>query len=161
MEADRTEMYKKALYWRGLFITRYAAIEYAVAELVSRASAHEAYVKFGVPPFGPAKKLKRLYQLLKAPGPLAVYEGTLEPSLKEFEQYEEHRHFLAHAIMVPVTARLLHFRMYDHREGVYSVGELEFEMKHLVMLSNLIGEISPDFTHLIARICNEIPLPEI
>jgi hypothetical protein len=31
---------KEAIYWRGLFITRYATVEFAIAELVSRAVLH-------------------------------------------------------------------------------------------------------------------------
>jgi hypothetical protein len=50
--------------WRGLFITRYAAVEFAIAELVSRAFLHQAYRDLGHPPFGPAKKLRRLSQMM-------------------------------------------------------------------------------------------------
>ena len=57
------EVANKAIYWRGLFITRYSAVEFAIAELVSRAFSHLAYKHLGHPPFGPVKKFKRLNQI--------------------------------------------------------------------------------------------------
>jgi hypothetical protein len=51
------ELAREAIYWRGLFINRYAAVEYAVADLVSRASLHHAYVNLGHPPFGPTFRI--------------------------------------------------------------------------------------------------------
>jgi hypothetical protein len=68
---------KEAIYWRGLFITRYAAVEFAIAELVSRAFLHQAYRDLGHPPFGPAKKLKRLNQMIGLAGPIASYRTKL------------------------------------------------------------------------------------
>ncbi len=100
MKVD-VKLAKEAIYWRGLFINRYSGVEYAIAELVSRAFMHEAYANLGHPPFGPAKKLKRLRHLLAIEGPLAHYRDEIEQRLNEFSQYEEHRHFMAHAIMVP------------------------------------------------------------
>jgi hypothetical protein len=151
---------KEAIYWRGLFINRYAAVEFAIAELVSRAFLHQAYSHLGHPPFGPAKKFKRLNQIIKLIGPIAGYQADLQPRLDGFEQYADHRNFMVHAIMVPVSRKNIAFKMYDHREGVYSVGELQFEMKHLETIATLLGSISIEFTSLVANMCREIPLPE-
>jgi hypothetical protein len=159
MEVD-LNVAKEAIYWRGLFINRYSGVEYAIAELVSRSFLHLAYASLGQPPFGPAKKLKRLQTILSMPGPIQAFSRDLKPKVDEFTHYEEHRHFMAHAIMVPKSATDIAFRMYDHREGVYSVGELQFEMQHLKALADLLGQISVGFTSLVARICKEIPLPE-
>lgn len=153
------EIVNKAIYWRGLFISRYAAVEFAIAELVSRASLHESYNYLGPPPFGPAKKLKRLNQITQS-GPIVSYQIRLQPKLDDFALYAEHRNFMVHAIMVPRTDKDIAFKMYDHREGVYSVGELQFEMKHLEKLATLFSKISIDFTNLAAEICRDIPLPE-
>jgi hypothetical protein len=95
------KLVKEAIYWRGLFITRYAAVEFAIAELVSRAFLHQTYAHLGHPPFGPAKKLKRLDYLLGITGPVAGYRADLQPRLDEFKQYSDHRNFMVHAIMVP------------------------------------------------------------
>jgi hypothetical protein len=46
VEVD-VKLAKEAIYWRGLFITRYAAVEFAIAELVSRAFLHESYSHLG------------------------------------------------------------------------------------------------------------------
>jgi len=159
VEVD-VEVAKKAIYWRGLFITRYAAVEFAIAELVSRAFPHPAYSHLGHPPFGPAKKLKRLNQIIGLVGPVASYRSDFQPRLDEFEQYADHRNFMVHAIMVPVSSNQIAFTMYDHREGAYSVGELQFEMKHLEAIATLISSISIEFTSLVAKMCREIPLPE-
>jgi hypothetical protein len=149
-----------AIYWRGLFINRYAAVEFAIAELVSRAFLHQAYSNLGQPPFGPAKKLKRLNQIIGLTGPIAGYRAELQPRLDEFEQYGERRNFMVHAIMVPASSKNIAFKMYDHREGVYSVGELQFEMVHLETIATLLSSISIEFTKLVAKMCREIPLPE-
>jgi hypothetical protein len=154
------ELAKEAIYWRGLFINRYSAVEFAIAELVSRACLHSAYSHFGHPPFGPAKKLKRLNQLIELAGPIAGYRAELRARLKEFEQYADHRHFMAHAIMVAKNSGDIAFMMYDHREGVYSVGQLQFEMKNLGTLAALLSPMSTGFADLVVKICSEIPLPQ-
>lgn len=154
------EVANRAIYWRGLFITRYAAVEFAIAELVSRAFSHQAYEHLGHPPFGPVKKFKRLNQLIGLPGPIANYRSELLVRLADFALYGDHRGFMAHAIMVPRSSKDIAFKMYDHREGVYSVGELQFEMEHLEKLATSISDISINFTSLVATICNEIPLAE-
>ncbi len=155
------EVAKEAIYWRGLFINRYAAVEFAIAELVSRAFLHPAYAHLGHPPFGPAKKFKRLYQMIGLEGPMANYRTDLQSRLDEFEQYSDHRNFMVHAIMVPRSHVDISFTMYDHREGVYSVGALQFEMKHLEQAATLLSPISVEFTNLVAKICREVPLPEV
>jgi hypothetical protein len=152
---------QEAIYWRGLFICRYAAIEFAIAELVSRAFMHQAYAHLGHPRFGPAKKLKRLNEILKLTGPMAAYRSDLQLRLDEFAQYADHRNFMVHGIMVPTSDKDIAFRMYDHREGVYSVGDLQFEMKHLESIATLIGEISTELPSLVAKICRELSLPEV
>jgi hypothetical protein len=153
------EVAKEAIYWRGLFINRYAAVEFAIAELVSRAFLHPAYSHLGHPPFGPTKKFKRLNQIIGLAGPIASYRNHLQPRLDEFEQYADHRNFMVHAIMVPKSSSDIAFTMYDHREGVYSVGALQLEMKHLEQAATLLSPISIEFTNLVAKICREIPLP--
>jgi hypothetical protein len=154
------EVAREAIYWRGLFINRYAAVEFAIAELVTRAFLHPAYSHLGHPPFGPTKKLKRLNQMIGLAGPIASYRADLQPRLDEFEQYADHRNFMVHAIMVPVSSEDIAFTMYDHREGVYSVGKLQFELKHLETIATLLSPISIEFTNLVAKMCREIPLPE-
>ena len=52
------------------------------------------------------------------------------------------------------------FRMFDHREGVYSVGELQFELRHLETLAKEFAPLSIEFTELTAKMCSEIPLSE-
>ena len=118
------DLAQEAIYWRGLFLHRYAAIEFAIAELVTRGFLHAAYNHLGHPPFGPVKKLRRLRHLVTMDGPIANYRSELEPPLQEFEQFANHRNFMVHAIMVPRSKDSITFKMYDHREGVYSVGEL-------------------------------------
>jgi hypothetical protein len=160
LTATDLQLVKEAIYWRGLFISRYAAVEFAIAELVSRASLHQAYVHLGHPPFGPAKKLKRLNHMIELAGPIAGYEINLKPKLDEFAQHEDHRHFMVHALMVPKSRTNIKLMMYDHREGVYSVGELQFELEHLETLANEFAPLSIAFTELTAKMCREIPLPE-
>ena len=116
-------------------VTRVSSMR--LPKLVSRAALHEAYSNLGHPPFGHTKKLKRLHQIIKIEGPITSYRDDIQPWLDEFAQYEDHRHFLAHAIMVPRSREHISFTMYDHREGVYSVGQLELELKHLEVVATL------------------------
>jgi hypothetical protein len=155
------ELAKEAIYWRGLFVMRYAGVEFAIAELVSRASIHPAYRHLGVPPFGPSKKLKRLVQIIELQGPIADYRDELKQMLDDFVLYSDNRNFLVHGIMVPRSKTRILFQMYDHREGVYSIGELLFELKHLEAIARMIGAVSSNFTSLVARMCRQIPLPEV
>lgn len=92
---------------------------------------------------------------------MTAYKPDLQPKLDEIEQYADYRNFLAHAIMAPKSSNEIMFRMYDHREGQYSVGELRFELSHLETIANLISAISIEFTASVAKICREIPLPEV
>lgn len=160
MEVD-VEVAQEAIYRRGLFIWRYAAVEFAIAELVSRALSHQAYAHLAPPPFGPAKKLKRLNEILKLSGPIAAYQSDIQLRLDAFALYADHRNFMVHGIMVPTSDKNIAFTMYDHRDGIYSVGKLQFEMKHLAAIATLLGEISTELPSLVAKICHEIPLPEV
>jgi hypothetical protein len=160
VEVD-VELAKEAIYQRGLIINRYSAFEFSIAEVVSRASVHDAYRHLGNPPFGPAKKLKRLKQLIGLDGPIAQYRDDLLPKLEEFEQFEDHRHFMVHAIMVPRARECIDFKMYDHREGVYGVGELRFELQHLEKLAAMLSPVSLAFAELVSKICRDVPLPEV
>jgi phage host-nuclease inhibitor protein Gam len=81
--------------------------------------------------------------------------------LDDFAQYAEHRNFMVHAIMVPANSKDIAFKMYDHREGIYSVGDLHFEMTHLEALATQIAAVSIEFTSFVAKMCSEIPLPEV
>jgi hypothetical protein len=68
---------------------------------------------------------------------------------------------MVRAIMVPASGKNIMFKMYDHREGVHSVGELLFELKHLESVATLLSPISIEFTELVVKICREIPLPGV
>jgi hypothetical protein len=155
------EVAKAAIYLRGLFLNRYAAVEFATAEIVSRAFLHASYEHLGHPPFGPTKKARRLLQLVDMIGPIAPYGPELKSRLEEISHYADYRNFMAHALMVPTSKQEIAFRMYDHREGIYSVGDLEFEMEHFETLADLFGKISLEYIDLIGRICTGIPLPEL
>ena len=66
---------------------------------------------------------------------------------------------MVHAIMVPASSKNIAFKMYDHREGSYSAGELQFEMTHLETIATLLSSISIELTGLVSKICREILLP--
>ena len=152
---------KEAIYLRGLFIHRYAAVEFAIAELVSRGFLHHAYSHLGNPPLGPAKKLKRLKTMIEINGPIAAYRSELQQRLDEFAQYAEYRNFMVHAIMVPAGRSNITFKLYDHREGVYSAGVLQLEFTDLRTITDLLSLLSVEFTSLVSKICRDIPLPAV
>lgn len=96
-------------------------------------------------------------QIIKMPGPLAKYREDIEYWLEQFAKFEEHRHFMVHAIMVPVDANHIMFKMYDHREGEYKIGELLFKLTNLEFLGKEIGKISNEFPIIVDSICKSVP----
>lgn len=153
------DLAEEAIFWRGMFINRYSGVEHAVAVLVTGALKHPAYASLGQPPFGPAKKMKRLRAIVAVTGPVAPYQ--VKTFLDEFEKFEEYRHFMAHAMMVPRSKSDITFKMYDHREGEYGEGTLKVSLDDMKHTANRIQPISSDFSALVAKICREVPLMDL
>ena len=61
--------------------------------------------------------------------------------------------------MVPASSKNIAFKLYDRREGVYSVGDLRFEIADFDTNTKLLSSISIEFTSLVSKICREILLP--
>jgi hypothetical protein len=152
---ERTSLTNEAIYWRGLFIQRYAGIEFSLTHLLVMASYNSAYSQLGEMPYRQASKLKRLEALIEGEGPLAAYATELRDHVTYFKEIEEDRHFIAHGIMV---VRVLEdeptclFRMYLHIDGAVNAGVWNLPLRQLKELAEEIQPHSTAFTALVSKI---------
>lgn len=161
----------EAIYLRGLFIQRYSGIEFALTDLILRATVHDAYSAFGDLPWKFDSKLDRLRALIDADGPIKAYKAEIVSTFGDFAAFSAQRHFQVHAIMTPQPKEdgvVMLFRMYDHKKvtdangnisSKVHVGDLEATLDQMRAMAEALQPMSTGFTALVARICREVPLP--
>lgn len=157
------DLSNEAILWRGIFIHRYAGLEFALTHLLVMASFSKKYAALGPLPYRQSSKLRRLTDLLAMDGPLSPYAGRLREHVRFFVGIEDDRHFIAHGLMVVGVVEdtpICHFRMYQHIEGSAAAGVWDLPLDdlkalttsiqpHVLGFSNLVTEIGE--THLIGR----------
>lgn len=144
-----------AIYWRGLFIQRYAGIEFAVTHLLAMASKNSTYARFGPLPYRMPSKIKRLNNLLEIDGPLKPYEVELRRHVNYFAGLEEMRTHIVHGIMVAHdegAGPICKFRMYQHNEGEPVAALWDLPLSRLREVAEAIQPYSTDFTGLVNRV---------
>jgi hypothetical protein len=163
----------EAIRLRGLFVHRYSGIEFAVSELIMRAREHATYNYLGDLPKPWDKKRKRLQKLIAIDGPISAYKTEVTATFGDFDTFEPNRHFLVHGIMTIPRAALdrttVGFSMYDHRsmlvsgerKSVVHFGCLELTLEKLDEFVASLQPISTNFSALVARICRDVPLPQL
>lgn len=172
MVTDRdVEIINDAIYWRGLFIHRYSGIEFSLNELIVRARHHDVYNVLGDLPTRWDKKLARLDLLASMDGPIRYFQDEIRSSLSEFAAFEPSRHFLVHGLMAvsrSATERTtLCFCMYQRRridnvtkgKPVTHAGMLSLAFEELKSIAQTLQPTSTSFPALVARICDDVPLP--
>lgn len=156
-------LYERAIYLRGLFIQRYAAIEFSLSQLLVMACQHPSYNALGQLPFKMTSKLKRLDELCAVDGPISPFAAELRLMIDQFTQIEGNRHFLAHGIMATKPSgeggRILAFRLYTHIGGAAHAGQLDMPLDGLELLADRLSPIAADFCALVARIGRESLFP--
>jgi hypothetical protein len=164
------EAFNQAIYWRGLFKTRYSGIEFAVSELIMRARGHPSYNSLGELPYPLPRKLKRIRDICSLDGPVKFFSDEIILYVEQFEAFEETRHFLAHAIMnyALIDGALgVKLSMYAHKPLQSSkpllvhMGQISFQLETLHQLAESIQPVSTGFTALVARVSKQAPLPTI
>lgn len=148
-----------AIYLRGLFIQRYAMIEFALSHLLVLASYHPAYHAFGQLPYRNESKLKRLTQVLEAKGPLQPYAAELREHVDYLTSIEQYRNIIAHAGMMAYPGDdepVCHFRCFQHIDGIAQLGTWDMKLSQLRALANDIQPHSTAFSGLVGKIGSEV-----
>ncbi|EXS71411.1 hypothetical protein [Sphingobium sp. Ant17] len=163
-EDEHIALYERGIYLRGLFIQRYAAVEFSVTHLLMMCRQHPDYNSLGNLPFKLPSKLKRLETILDMDGPVKAFAGELRSMVSLFVQLEEDRHFLAHGLMATKLnnqgKRIIAFRLYDHKGGVVHAGGLEMPIEKFDDLAGLLHPASSDFSALVSKIGRQALFPQ-
>jgi hypothetical protein len=162
-EDEHMALYERGIYLRGLFIQRYAAIEFSLTHLLMMARQHPLYNMHGDLPFPLKSKLKRLKKICALDGPIKPFASELLGMVDYFMQLEEDRHFLAHGLMATKMnsegERILAFRLYNHIGGVVHVGVMDMPLNRLETLAGLLSPTAENFSTLVAMIGRENLFP--
>lgn len=140
---------QEAVFWRGVFLYHYGLIEFAVSELVLRASYRDEYCHLGKLPRSWERKLRRLVLLLDAPGPLAVYSDDCRSLLSQITLIDGDRHILAHGRMEvsgDADASIVHLEWHDAdhdcmRENKLPMGQLRYLARELGAAARALCEL--------------------
>lgn len=149
----------EAIFWRGVFLHRYAGVEHSLTELLARAHNRAEYVGAGDVPFRWKGRLTHLAKLLDQPGPLKSYEKPLRAMLEEFSLAERYRHMFVHGIMscgiLGDNQRSLHFRSHHWEAGKLHQLTLDTTVDLLRGSTMELGPLATQFTTLVAHIFEE------
>ncbi len=163
-EDEHIALYERGIYLRGLFIQRYAAVEFSVTHLLMMCRQHPDYNHLGDLPFKLPSKLKRLEIILDMDGPVKAFAGELRSMVSLFVQLEEDRHFVAHGLMATKLnnqgKRIIAFRLYDHKGGVVHAGGLDMPIEKLDDLAGLLHPTASDFSALVSKIGRQALFPQ-
>lgn len=153
---EHSAFYQRAIYLRGLFIQRYAGIEFSITSLLMLCRQHPSYNHLGDLPFKLSSKLKRLEKIITIDGPMAPFSIELQSMAAVFKQFEERRHFLVHGLMATKVdehgERLIAFRLYNHIRKVVHFGELNMSIDELESLAASLTQNTLEFTTLASSI---------
>lgn len=157
-------LYERGIYQRGLFIQRYAAVEFSVTHLLLMCRQHPVYNSLGDLPWKLTSKLKRLTAILEMDGPVKPFADQLRSMVDLFVELERDRHFLAHGLMATKLdaqgQRIMAFRLYDHINGVVHAGYFDLPIDRLEDLAGLLHPTASDFADLVASIGRDALFPK-
>lgn len=151
---------------RGAIITSFSHVEFQLVDLYFRATRRPEYsgvaVKF---PYTLESRIKYLNKLADLPGPLNNYRDEIRSVSGGLLQFEKIRHFLAHGMLVyyfdPAAQLPISFRMYNKVGENVQLEEVTTNLPSLEQKCREVQDYSEKFIMLAARICTEIPLPQL
>ncbi len=156
---------QEAVFWRGVFIHRYSGVENTVTELLLRLGGRDDYKAFGELPYPWPKKLKRLSDMLDAPGPLSAYAKRIRGMLTPLTTVERHRHILVHGMMScdpnKENPRMLLLKTHDRIGGDLGEVTMWLTIDDLIAMTQEMGPWVQAFILLVARIFRELDLRPI
>jgi len=155
----------EAIFWRGLFIHRYAGVEHAVTELLLRATAYDDYKPLGELPFSWPKRLKLLTRILDSEGPVKAYADRIRENLIPITSVERHRHMLVHGFMsINVrrdAPRSLYIKSHDWIAGQLGEVSMELTIEELIEMTQNLGPYVKSLLGCISHIFRELGLEPI
>ena len=157
-----TKITNLGIYERGLFIQRYAGIEFSVTHLLASASQHADYAHLGELPYSVKGKLKRFETILNMAGAISADAVTLRAMHDEFVKLDAIRNFIVHGIMVGRDEdgkQILAFRLYSHIDGDPHQGVLDLSLDDLKNINSQIQPISTEFARMVARLSRMLVKP--
>ena len=153
-EGSAVDRMQHAIYWRGMLVQRYAAVEFSLTQLIADARRHPSYERLGDVPGTLSSKLHRAGQLTKT-APIAQFRHEINNFLAEFRRFEDYRHFMVHGLMVPSrNGTSIELRMFKHIVGEFVVGDLTLLPEHLESLAEAIQLLSSGFTEFVSKVCH-------
>ena len=157
-DEQRINRFKDAIYWRGMLVQRYAAVEWSITKLLWDVRFHDAYRRLPEPSYQLERKVAQLRKVVSMPGPLMVYGEDLSKHLNEFRRWEQYRHFMVHGFMVPnANGQSALFQMFEHRKPKqFGLSEIVLTIEQLKTFANEFQPLSSAFTEVTACICREL-----
>jgi len=164
---DELAAINEAIRLRGMFVQRYAGVEYAVAALILHAQQHEAYTSHKGLPLswsGSKGKVARLHKLLALDGPLAQHRDDLGGYLASFAELDERRNFLVYGIMTAdrlAGPDAFRFRMFRSSTDGTDYGLMSATLSEMEALVEAVQPIATSLTALVGRIFHTLSVPPI
>ena len=153
--------FNRAIELRGLFIQRYAGVEFAISHLLAF-----AYVVGMTPDWSSkhTKRLTRLTAMLSQAGPLSVYRNQLYEALDGFAEYDRMRHFLAHGMLIVdkrAASPSVRVAMYERAGEELAQSDISLSLDTFERTAAELHEYALAVPRLVARITRELGLPEL
>ena len=155
-DPDQLDSFTRAIYWRGLLVQRYAAVEFSITHLLAAASSRYNLAELSVVPFGLKKKLERLRALSEVEGPIGDKSEDILSYLEAFDEFADIRQFMVHGIMAPTDSGDIVFKVYQHRARQFMQGELLLSVNQIKGIAESFQPLSTDFNTLLLAVCRQV-----
>ncbi len=152
---------QRAIYLRGLFLTRYAAAEMALSHLLVAAKLHPDYADIPTLPFKFERVKSAVRSLIARDGMIGHFANDIEHGLKLLEQFQPHRDLIAHGLMQlpsPDHPDRLGFRMYRKRGDDVEFCVVEWSPEIFEELVARSAELTPFLVGTISTLFREMHL---
>ena len=152
---------QRAIYLRGLFLTRYAAAEMALSHLLVSAKEHPEYSDIPVLPFKFERVKSAARSLVSRKGPISQFSVDIEAGIQLLESFQPHRDLIAHGLMQlpsPAHPNRVGFRMYRKRGGDVEYCVVEWTMDLLEEMVARSAGLTPMLLGTISTIFRELKL---
>lgn len=164
---DDEESYLKASHLiRGEIISKYASVEFMMADLYFRAIRLTEYSHLPIKlPYQVKRRINTLKKLALMNGPIERYRAEILGMSDRFLEFEDIRQFMAHGNMFArfgTSAPYLECFVYDQPKNSGPIlKHTIFTLDQLARQSISLGVYTDDAVNLFYKMCTEIPLPPI
>lgn len=155
---------QRAIYLRGLFLTRYAAAEMALSHLLVAAKEHPHYASIPILPFKFERVKSAVRSLIALDGPISKFADDIERGVQLLEAFQSHRDLIAHGLFQlpsPQYPDRVGFRMYRKRGNDVEFCVVEWTMALFEELVAQTAQLTPALLGTISAIFNDLKLGEL